>query len=245
MKRLLLITLLLVFTLSVLNAQPSFSISGGIKMINAEPQTTTLWYVDESPSMDNIFKSIEPIGNLAINLNVRWQDDSPGTTLRPFLEGQGYLGSINGLALNGGFLYSGANENKVKIQPEISAILGYCSKGVGVIENNDVYIQVNQTMFQDYSDVFVSLRNAYIGIKPGLSFIFKTSDYTEIGIGINYQLSFKAGFVGFRGTGQDGNPVSDFENLTENNVSFYVDGIESETNPYNPDGLEFKVFYSF
>ena len=244
MKRLLLVALL-VTTLHVLYAQSSISISGGVKLIGAEQRTTTLWYVDESPSRDNIYKDIAQIGKIALNVNVRWTDATPDKVFRPFLEGQGYLGSINGLAINGGYVYSGPNQGKVRIQPEMSVVLGYCSKGIGVIENNDVYIQVNSTQFQDYTNVYASLRNAYIGVKPGLSLIFKTGADKEIGFGVNYQLSYKAGFISFSGTGQDGNRATEIEYLTANNVGFYVDGTRTDKNPYNPDGLEFKVFYSF
>jgi hypothetical protein len=244
MKKLLLVALFAT-ALHVLYAQPSISVSGGVKLINTEPRAMTLWYVDESPSRDNIYKDVGQIGNIAINLNVRWIDDTPDKAFRLFMEGQGYIGSINGLAFNLGYAYSGTNQGKVRIQPEIGAVLGYCSKGIGVIENNDVYIQVNQTQFQDYTDVFTSLRNAYIGIKPGLSFVFKTGIDSEIGLGINYQLSYKAGFISFSGIGQNGNQVTEIEYLTAKNVGFYVEGDRTDRNPYNPDGLEFKVFYSF
>lgn len=244
MKKLLLVALL-ANTLHVLYAQSSISISGGVKLIGAEKRTTTLWYVDESPSRDNIYKDISQIGNIAVNINIRWTNTTPDKAFRPFFEGQGYLGSINGLAANGGYVYSGTNQGKVRIQPEMSVVLGYCSKGIGVIENNDVYIQVNETRFQDYTNVYASLRNAYIGIKPGLSFIFKTGANKEIGLGVNYQLSYKVGFISFSGTGQNGSRVAEIEYLTANNVGFYVDGSRTDKNPYNPDGLEFKVFYNF
>jgi hypothetical protein len=244
MKKLLLVALLAT-TLHVLYAQPSISVSGGVKLIGTENRTTTLWYVDESPSRDNIYKDIDPIGNLAINLNVRWTDDTPDKVFRPFLEGQGYIGAISGLAFNAGYAYCGTNQGKIRIQPEIGAVLGYCSKGVGTIQNNDVYIQVNNTHFQDYTDVTVALRNAYIGIKPGLSFIFKTGENKEIGLGVNYQISYKAGFLSFRGLDNNGNQTTEIEYLTAKNVGFYVDNQKTDKNPYNPDGLEFKIFYSF
>jgi hypothetical protein len=245
MKKLVLVALLAT-AFHVLNAQPAISVSGGVKLIGTEERTTTLWYVDESPSRDNIYKDIGQIGKVAINLNVRWTDDTPDKIFRPFIEGQGYLGAINGLSLNGGYVFSGTDEGKkVRVQPELGAVIGYCSKGIGAIENNDVYIQVNQTRFQNYTDVFVSLRNAYIGIKPGLSFIFKSGINSEIGLGVNYQLSYKVGFINFRGTDNNENIVSEIEYLTAKNVGFYVDGDRTDKNPYNPDGLEFKLFYSF
>jgi hypothetical protein len=226
-------------------AQPRISISGGVKLIGSESRKMTLLYVDESPSRDNLYKDIDPIGNFAVNLNVRWNDNSSTKALRPYIEAQGYVGSVFGLALNGGYAYIGSNSGKVRIQPELSAVLGYCSKGIGEIENNDLYIQVNNTKFQDNTNVSVSLRNAYIGLKPGISFVFPAGVEREIGLGINYQISYKAGFLSFSGADQNGTQTSDIEYLSANNVGFYVDGYRSDKNPYNPDGLEFKLFYSF
>ena len=244
MKRIMLLIALFATTMQVANAQSSISISGGVKLIGAEANTITLSYIDESPSRDNIYKDIDPIGKYAVNLNVRWTDDTD-KPLRLFLEGQGYVGGIMGLAFNGGYAYCGTSQGKVRIQPEIGVVLGYCSKGLGMIENNDVYIQVNNTKFQDNTNVSVALRNAYIGLKPGISFVFPAGVEREIGLGINYQISYKAGFLSFSGSGQDGVQASDIEYLSENNVGFYVEGYRTDKNPYNPDGLEFKVFYSF
>jgi hypothetical protein len=243
MKEILLIALFAI-TMQIANAQSNITISGGVKQIGAEAQTITLLYVDESPSRDNIYKDIAPIGKYAVNLGVRWTHDTPAN-FRLFLEGQGYVGGIMGLAFSGGYVYSGSSKAKVRIQPELGAVLGYCSKGLGVIENNDVYIQVNNTQFKDYTNVSVSLRNAYIGIKPGVSFVFKAGVEREIGIGINYQLSYKAGFLAFRGLDNNDNQATETEYLTARNVGFYVNGNRTNNNPYNPDGLEFKVFYSF
>ena len=236
--------MLFAMVLQVSNAQSGISVSGGVKLIGTEANTMTLWYVDESPSRDNIYKDIDPIGKYAVNLGVRWTDDTP-SKFRLFLEGQGYVGGIMGLAFNGGYVYSGSSQGKVRVQPELGATLGYCSKGLGEIENNDVYIQVNNTKFQDYTNVSVSLRNAYVGIKPGVSFVFNAGVEREIGIGINYQISYKAGFLNFRGPDSNGSQTSETEKLTANNLSFYANGYRTGNNPYNPDGLEFKIFYSF
>jgi hypothetical protein len=244
MKKLLLIASFAMI-LHVLFAEQPISISGGIKLIGTQTGDITLWYIDDSPSRDHIYSNIDQIGDFAINLNLRWINDKSNNPLKFFLEGQGYIGGINGLAISGGYLYNKSQTRKVRIQPELSGTIGFCSKRAGKLENNDVYIQVNQTRFQDYSDVFVSIRNIYLGIKPGLSLIFKTKNYTEVGFGVNYQLSIKSGYVSFSGTGQDGNQVSDYENLTANNVGFYVNGNKTSSNPFNPDGLEFKMFYTF
>jgi hypothetical protein len=244
MKKLLFIVFIATMSFGA-RAQKNVTISGGVKMIGAEASTMQLWYVDESPSRDNIYKDIYPIGKIAGNFSVRWTDNDSGRPFRLFLEGQGYIGGIWGAAFSGGYIYHGSSEGSIRIQPEISAVLGYCSKGLGMIENNDVYIQVNNTKFQDYTDVSVALRNAYIGIRPGLSFVFKAGVEREIGIGVNYQLSYKAGFLSFSGADNNGAQANETEYLTAKNVGFYVNGYKSGNNPYNPDGLEFKVFYSF
>jgi hypothetical protein len=244
MKKIIILSILLVFV-QLLKAQPSYSFSGGIKLIKPDSRVTTLWYVDESPSMDNLYKSVEQEGNLAYNISARWQNDNIHQAFHLFVEGQGYFGSINGLALNTGLFYRKNFTSKFIIQPELAAVLGFSSKGMGEIQNNDVYIQVNDTRFQDYTNVNVAMQNIYYGIKPGLGFIIKTGSVSEIGFGVNYQLSIKSGMIAFSGIGQDGNSASDSESLNEPNVGFYVDGVQTDVIPYNPDGLEFKVFYSF
>ena len=152
---------------------------------------------------------------------------------------------MSGLALNSGFFYRSDGTGNVKLQPEMSLIIGYSSKSMGEIENNDVYIQVNETKFQDYTNVNVALRNVYFGIKPGISFTINTGVDKELGFGINYQLTVKSGKISFSGTDDAGNAASDSEKLSENNVGFYVDGKESDKIPYSADGLEIKVFYSW
>jgi len=244
MKKIIILSILMAFT-QVLRSQTSYSISGGIKLIKPDNRTVTLWYVDESPSMDNLSKSVEQTGNIAFNINARWQDDDATKAFHLFVEGQGYFGSINGLALNTGVFYRKDFESKFIVQPELAALLGFSSKGIGEIQNNDIYIQVNDTKFQDYSNVNVAIRNIYYGVKPGVSFIIKSGLTSELGFGINYQLSVKTGMVTFSGKGQDGNAASASEKLTEPNVDFYVDGAKTDKIPYNPDGFEFKVFYSF
>lgn len=244
MKKIIILSILLLLV-HALKAQTSYSFSAGVKLIKLDSRVTTLWYVDESPSMDNLYKSVQQEGNLAISLSARWQDDDAGKAFHLFVEGQGYLGSINGLALNTGLFYRKNFDSKFVIQPELAAILGFSSKGIGVIENNDVFIQVNETRFQDYSNVKVAIQNVYYGIKPGFNLIFKTGSASEIGLGIHYQLSIKSGIIAFSGVGRDGNAASNSEKLTEPNVGFYVDGVKTDKIPYNPDGLELKLFYSF
>jgi len=243
MRKTLLLIIIMVSSISLLEAQITKSISGGVKLINSDTRTITLHYVDESPSMDNLSTNANQTGNLAFQLNFRFQDAKDDRNYHFFGEGQGYLGSINGLALNCGILFRG--KGKIKIQPEMSGIIGFSQKSIGEIKNNDVYIQVNNTRFKDYTDVQVSLRNIYYGIKLGLSFSVNTGTNSEIGFGVNYQLSAKVGSIVFSGKGQDGKSTSDTEGLGEKNVGFYVDGYKTDKIPYNPDGLELKIFYSF
>jgi len=244
MKKNIVLSVLMVFAY-VLKAQPSMSISGGIKLIKPDQRTITLWYVDESPSRDNIYTDFKQSGNIAVQASFRYQDDNLDKKIHPFGEVQGYLGGLNGIALNVGGFYANYSQSKFRLKPEFGVVLGYCSKSIGVIENNDVYIQVNNTKFQDYTNVNAALSNVYLGIKPGISFSTETGANSEIGIGVNYQLSIKFGRVAFSGTNDDGNAVRDFENLKEKNVGFYVDGEKTDKIPFNPDGLEFKIFYSF
>jgi hypothetical protein len=226
-------------------AQTNLTVSGGVRIIRPENRIVTLWYVDESPSMDNIFKEFKQQGNTCYELSLRYVNYDYNKNMQWFIEGQGYLGSLSGLALNPGLVYTGKNESKFKFQPELAASLGYSSKGIGTIENNDVYIKVNNTQFMDYTNVNVSVQNIFFGLKPGLNLGSSTGNGNEIGIRFNYLISYKMGYLNFSGTGQDGNRASDSEDMDARNVSFWVDGEKTETVPFNPDGLEIKLYYRF
>ena len=56
----------------VVKSQPTMSFAGGVKFIKEDSRKVTLWYVDESPSMDNLYKTVEQTGNIAINFNFRF-----------------------------------------------------------------------------------------------------------------------------------------------------------------------------
>jgi len=93
--------------------------------------------------------------------------------------------------------------------------------------------------------VNVSVQNIFFGLKPGLNLGSSTGNGNEIGIRFNYLISYKMGYLNFSGTGQDGNRASDSEDMDARNVSFWVDGEKTETVPFNPDGLEIKLYYRF
>jgi hypothetical protein len=244
MKKLFIFLTLLFFVLTT-KAQKEISITGGMKMIGSEQKLMTLWYIDESPSMDNIYANVDPVGKYNIDLSVRFQETSGVSDYHLFGDIQGYIGSVLGLALNVGYVYSGNGQGKVKLEPELAGSLGFSRRGIGEIQNNSVYIKVNQTQFADNTNVFVAVNNIYFGVKPGLGISTKLGNGNKIGIRANYQLSVKVGRLGFSGTGQDGNPASDAESLSATNVGFYVDGVKTTKVPFNPDGLEFKLFYTF
>jgi hypothetical protein len=229
----------------IVQAQRQISVTGGVKMIGSEQKLMTLWYVDESPSRDNIYTNVDPVGKYNVDLSVRFRDVSGVSDFNLFADIQGYIGSVLGLALNAGYVYGGNGQRKVKLEPELAGSLGFSRLGMGEIVNNDVYIAVNQTQFADNTDVFVAVNNIYLGVKPGLSLSTELGNGKKIGFRANYQLSLKFGRLGFSGTGQDGNPASDSESLSAENVGFYADGVKTTKVPFNPDGLEFKLFYTF
>jgi hypothetical protein len=225
----------------------AWSVYGGLKLFDMDkkPRDITLIYVDESPSRDNLNSTVTVEGNQAYLLGFRYQNNSDNATFRFLIDGQGYFGSINGLALalGGGLRLN--DKGGFIIKPEISGVIGYGAKGIGTIQNNDIYIQVNDTKFQDYTNVNVAVENYFVGIKPGISFGFRTGHKSEIGIGAYYQISWKSGSITFSGKDDSGQSASDSEKLTEQNVGFFVNGSNTDKVPFNPDGLEFRLFFSF
>ena len=229
------------------HGRSAWSVYGGLKLFDMDkkPREITLIYVDESPSRDNLNSTVTVEGNQAYLLGFRYQNNGDNATFRFLIDGQGFFGSINGLslALGGGLRLN--DKGGFIIKPEISGVFGYGAKGIGTIQNNDIYIQVNDTKFQDYTNVKVAVENYFVGVKPGISFGFRTGHKSEIGVGVYYQISWKSGSITFSGKDDSGQSASDSEKLTEQNVVFSVNGSNTDKVPFNPDGLEFRLFYSF
>lgn len=245
MKKYSILSIILFASLIFCEAQSILTIGAGVKLIKPDSRNMTLWYVDESPSRDNIYTDFKQSGNIAIQLNLRLQDNNVNKKGHVFFDGQLYFGALNGGTLGLGIFYANYDKRKFRIVPELSGMMGYCSKKIGVMENNDIYIQVNKTKFKDYTNVDVSLANFYIGLKPGINLTFPVGVKSEFGVGVNYQLSAKSGSVNFSGVDNSGTAVSDSEGLKESNVGFYVAGIKTDIIPFNPNGFELKIFYGF
>ncbi len=236
--------ILIIFGIN-LKSQSSAQISLGVKLVNVEKRKIDFWYIDESPSMDNISRHIDLKGDYSIDIGIRWTSRN-SRVVNWLFGGQGYFGALGGLALEGGLIITGKNKNKsFRFEPEVNFVGGYCWKGIGEISNNDIYIQVNDTKFQDHTNVNVKMENWYVGIKPGLNISFKLKNNRYLGIRGSYQYSSRSSSIGFSGKDDSAKSTSDTESLSEPNVGFYVDGVISKRLPFNPDGLEIKLIYGF
>jgi hypothetical protein len=242
---------LLIFILSLIGivtgfSQSGMSLSGGLKFVSVENRTIDFWYIDESPSRDNISKQFEISGSKSIDLGLRYKFDNNFNAYSWNIGGQFYIGALIGLALEGGIILTGKNNDKnFKFQPELNVVVGNSWIGIGPIENNDIYIQVNETKFRDYTNVNVRLETLYMGLKPGINISYKLSNERYLGIRGSYQISVKKPSIGFNGKDDYDEAASATESLKENNVGFYIDGVSSNKMPFNPDGIEVKVFYGF
>lgn len=225
------------------NAQSTISISGGIKKTIGDVRSMTLTYVDDSPFKNELYKEIKPAGRNNFTLSLR--SEKNGEKLNPFAEGQFYFGNLTGLALGLGCSYNIPSERRTKIKPELSAVFGISSKDLGTIESKDDYVKVNSIRFMDYSNPDVALQTFCFGIKPGVSFVVDAGHDNEFGVRINYQLSFKLGYLAFSGLNNNGDETSAIETLNSRNVILNVDGKRSNKAPFNPDGIEISLFYSF
>jgi hypothetical protein len=222
------------------------SLNAGVKFVEMENKSIDFWYVDESPSMDNISKHLELSGDKSYCIGIRLTEFRNNKLFGWLGGGQFYFGALTGIDFEGGMILLGKNPvRKFKIMPEINLVAGNCWKGIGEIQNNDIYIQVNDTKFEDHTNVNVKLSNSYFGIKPGINMSFLLSTQRYLGFRASYQLSVKSHAVDFKGTDGNGDPASDSESLKEKNIGFYVDGISSSKMPFNPDGLEIKITYGF
>ncbi|MBK7010754.1 MAG: hypothetical protein IPH36_20080 [Saprospiraceae bacterium] len=99
-----------------------------MKQVKIEKKSIDFWYVDESPSRDNISKHIELNGSYSIDLGFRFTGRK-ASIVNWAIEGHGYFGSLGGLDLELGTVFTSKIKDKsFRFEPELMIIGGYCQK---------------------------------------------------------------------------------------------------------------------
>jgi hypothetical protein len=219
------------------------------------------WYVDDSPSHDNIFTELNWTGNRT-NIELGGTAEMNGSDRLNFMGSiRIYFPQVFGYDLGiGGNYPIGIGESKnTHLIPQVSVGYGSMSKPIGTIRNNDVYIQVNDIKFDDNKDVEAKLKDYYTFLKPEIILSFKLNEFHDMQISLAYTFASSSPEIGFTGpvNGKSNDEAS--EEFTDDNVLFL-----SETNsvnapyyyngkyynhvkesPVNASGLELKLKYTF
>ncbi len=234
--------------LTICNSQ-NLTLSFGVKQIESESGEIQFGYIDESPVPDEFITDFEiTSAKQAVSLagEFDWYNESSIYAIGRL---QGFVGPMNGvdLGLGAGYAIKLNNQSTIRLQPEILAVLGYASKSLGelIVQNNgSVYITVNETQFDNYENVGVTLQKTYLTIKPGISLAIGLKSGNEIKLQVSYQFFGDKGMVAFDGP-VNGEEVSEMEEIGVSNMYFYLDGITSYDIPFKPKGFELRLGYSF
>lgn len=223
------------------------SVTAGAKFLDFKSKTVDFFFVDDSPSRDNIYTNVDMKADKVLNLAVTVDNLKKSQNIYYDLNLEGFFGKYFGLDLSASLGYPLYLSNKkISIIPTISGGYGYSEKEIGTIINNDVYIQVNNTKYKNYTNVDASLRRQYFLVRPSLNLFFDLSKKIQLRINTAYTIPFSMVDEAIF-TGKDGNDksITETKDLNGNNVAFYVDGLKSSSIPFSTKGLEIKIGLGF
>lgn len=227
------------------NKYRSFTLGFGPRTLNTTPGTILTSFIDNSPSMDN----------LSTTTIVEDQYNRVGFFLA-FNFGK-YKGLSHSVAFDvslgkhqgGLFHYSlgyslpmEVGENQLIIRPAMN--VGFANYGfdVGDLQNNDVYIQIEETKYYD-SSLELHLKSQTFIYGPALDFHFILKDKFKIFANVAYDIA-----------SSNSNPTLEFappsSSDNENTSSLNIDGNNPQVTynnekitslPYEASGLRFSV----
>jgi len=209
------------------NGWGKFYIGAVIEPLGIGSSDITFAYRDESPSGDNLIADIDlASSNQAYGLVVGMEFSSPS----------GFTWSLDGtFSTSNKNNLSGANlglgwrfrVGKPFIQTMLKSGIGNGNFKLGNIQNNDEFIEVNDTQF--YSDeVTVQLRHQYAYLAPELSVFVPVKDTWGLQFSGSYKFAFNRGErISFRGHEDVEETITAKANeeLSEQNVFLLVDNI--------------------
>ena len=200
-------------------------------------------YVDESPSRDNLRTSftLDPLKNIygfragflqGQTNHFGWQGDIGFAFGKKITSFSAFLG--------GGY---DIQKNRLLIRPSLSAGFCHTSFKIGDVENNDVYIQVNDVKFYSKTASVYYTANAFL-IKPEVLFSYPITPTYAIRFHIGYTLQVTGGEGGldFSGQDQDKKNLSSTETLSAQNVYLSFNNNQyKDKSPFKYSGLNFGV----
>ncbi|MEQ9422975.1 MAG: OmpA family protein [Cyclobacteriaceae bacterium] len=191
-------------------------------------------FVDDSPSMDNIVSQVElNSGSVVLEGGLEWRLNK---SVDFGLGLQGFLGKIGGLGLVPSLEYRVVDRNNFAIRPGASLFLGQATVKMGKIENNDVFIQINDQQYFGES-ISVKLRKGFYSFQPHITF-----DINRIRITAGYRLELASAKdrLLFKGD-VEGSDKTEEKDLSGSGGGFLVDGVGRETLPIEFEGAFLQI----
>jgi hypothetical protein len=240
--------LLLCFLVTQICSQKNITIHAGIKPIEYKGSSIQLYYRDESPDPDDFYTDINLNTKLIYNLGVNFNNYSKSSKIYYDLTANGYLGNYLGLEIGAsvGYPLFLNKSKKLSILPSIMGGGGWYDKNLGTLQNNTVYIEVNDTKFKDNTNVDLSLSGFYGFVRPSITFIISLNNKVQLRMSGSYLLNFDINpSVKFSGEDESGNQVTAKEDITATNLAFYIDNKRTNDSPFKLMGPEVRFGVNF
>ena len=194
-------------------------------------------FIDDSPSQDNIENTIKlNKGGVTIDLGLEWN-----LRKNDFIFGyKGYGGKVHGGMVNFGYAFRIIDADKWMLRAGASFDWAWANINLGRIENNGLYIQINQQQFYDES-ISVRLKKNYTMFSPKLTADFPAvmeDIFLRFSLGYNLQLTSSSNetlyFTGYVGD----EVVEETKTLSlANKATFKADEVVVERVPIRFSGL--------
>ncbi|MEQ9301267.1 MAG: hypothetical protein RIF33_22005 [Cyclobacteriaceae bacterium] len=198
-------------------------------------------YIDESPSRDNLFTDVDLGSNNSYDLVFGIITMSNRTSVD--FSARGTIGQLNGWAVDLGYGYNLYQKRDFFIRTMGSISYGALGVKIGSIENNDLFIQVNDKQFYN-ERVGVRARSNYLSFRPSLDFGFPGNRSIIFKAGYNFVLTTGT-ILRFSGSDVNEGSLRALESLDADNVSFIIDGVSSSEIPVEYNGLYFGLAVVF
>lgn len=200
-------------------------------------KTIDFAFVDDSPSMDNVTNRLDlPRISPTLDIGLEWSTDA--LPMDFFAGINGHLGKIRGLNFSVGAGYRIINTEKMILRPGLSFMTGSGTVKLGTIENNSLYIQINDQKYYGES-VSVKLRKSVNVFQPHVVVDFPKY-YLRGQFGVNIQSINSKNQLLFTGD-VDGEDVTERKNLASSGSTFKVDGQSQSKLPVNFSGVYLAI----
>lgn len=220
------------------------SFYGGTKLPQFGNSRVELTYIDESPAPESIQSTTEIKNTPYYFVGASYDHYNKKDIWYYELIANAYFGELTGFdaGFTGGYPIYLNDSASIGIIPALTAGMSFMEKPMGTLINRSTYIQVNETRFGNGQNVDVSLSRFGFFVKPSLALTYNITR--------NYQLRLIGAYmvdlsidesIGFSGKDNSGKVVSDSEPIDAPNLSYTVNGKNSDTVPFDLNGLEVKL----